>query len=285
MSAEIDGIVVEHVERLPMWAVYLDGYAYHAKEPNMRFQSDKDKRDGIRASQSHLLYSWTLTWNDMQLFEKGEDDSLGMNNVTRLMEFLKRPLVGNMTETALGCIMDAEGFMSHGGALYHGEISVDESAYDTLTEDSSDEEVAKALAGSVTYDWHLQPASLSIDEDEWIGFWRRYNLLQFFPQDNGKDGADVVPAEETVIDRSEIKMYYPGLEDIVDQLLDNGIRFSYDGEVDLLNEEGIVVATAELLLHDQRVAINPLPESTEVFHSLGYSTMTSDEFNVASIIK
>ncbi len=284
MSAEFDGVAMEHVEKLPMWAIYLDGYAYHAKEPNIRFEGDKEKRDGIRASQSHLLYSWTLTWKDMQLFEQGKEDTLGMNNVMRLVEFLKRPFAGYMRETALGCIIDTEGFMTYGGELYQGEISVDESAYESLTDESTDEEVAKALEKSVSYDWHLQPISLSIDEDEWIGFWRRYNLLQFFPQDNSTDGEETTHAKEIAIDRDEIKMYYPELEEIVDQLLDNGINFSHEGDVDLLNEEGIVIATAGLLLPEQKIAIDPLPESIEVFQNHGYTTMTSDEFNIASII-
>ncbi len=283
MSAEIDGVAVDHVEKMPMWAIYLDGYAYHAKAPNIRFLSDKDKRDGIRASQSHLLYSWTLTWKDMQLFEQGMDDSLGMNSVTRLVEFLKRPLAGYMKETALGCIIEADGFMNYGGELYHGEISVDDSAYDSLTDESTDDEVEAALAGAVTYDWHLQPISLSIDEDEWIGFWRRYNLLQFFTNEQIVGDTEVVHTEEIIIDRDEIKMYYPGLEGIVDQLLDNSIGFSYEGDVDLLNDEGVVIATAGLLLTDKKIAIDPLPESVVVFESLGYTIMTAEEFNIELI--
>lgn len=284
MAAVIDGKMVEYVEKMPMWAVYLDGYAFHAKAPNIRFLSDKEKRDGIRASSSHLLYSWTLTWKDIQLFEQGIEDSLGMNNVTRLFEFLKRPLAGYMKETALGCILDNDGFMDHGGKLYDGKISVDETGYDCLTDNSSDEEIEKTLTGAVTYDWHLQPISLSIDEDEWIGFWRRYNLLQFFPQSPIIGNSDIVHAEEITIDRDEIKMYYPGLENIIDELLDNHVSFSYEGDVDLLNDEGIVIATAGLLLPSKKIAIDPLPESIEVFHNQGYTTISSEEFNIESII-
>ncbi len=274
---------VEHVDELPKWAVYLDGYAFHAKAPNIRFQGDKEKRDSIRASQIQLFYTWTLTWKDMQLFEQGKDDALGMNNFTRLIELLKRPLTGYMRETALGCIMDAEGFMAHGGGLYQGELSVDESGYDTLTEASTDEEVAEALAGAVKYDWHLQPivATSSIDEEEWIGFWRRYNLLQFFPQDDSTEETNALPTEEPAIDRDEVKKLYPEMEDIVDQLLDNGISFSLEGDTEIQDENGLVIAEARMLLRDQKIAIDPQSaKSVEVFHSLGYRTMTSEEFDV-----
>lgn len=72
-----------------MWAIFLDGYSYHAKAPNIRFYGDIEKRDGILASTTHNLYSWTMTWEDIQLFESGQDDSLGLNSVTRLIELLK----------------------------------------------------------------------------------------------------------------------------------------------------------------------------------------------------
>ncbi|MCF0158741.1 MAG: DUF1998 domain-containing protein, partial [Veillonella sp.] len=170
MSATIDGIVVERTENLPMWAVFLDGYAYHAKYPNMRFYGDKEKRDGIRDSRTHKLYSWTLTWDDIQLFEREGEDSLGLNSVTRLIELLKNPQVGYITERAFGCILDADNYMGFGGALYQGEITVDDSRYDVLTEDSSDAEVADTLSKAIRYDWHLQNISSEIDKEEWVGF-------------------------------------------------------------------------------------------------------------------
>jgi DEAD/DEAH box helicase domain-containing protein len=38
---------------------------------------------------------------DIQLFESGQDDSLGLNSVTRLIELLKNPQQGHITETHL----------------------------------------------------------------------------------------------------------------------------------------------------------------------------------------
>lgn len=72
-----------------MWAIFLDGYTYHAQAPNMRFYGDKEKRDGIRDSKTHRIFSWTMTWEDIQLFENDKEDSLGLNSITRLIEFLK----------------------------------------------------------------------------------------------------------------------------------------------------------------------------------------------------
>ena len=180
MSATINGIPINKVDKLPMWAIFLDGYAFHAQAPNMRFYGDKEKRDGIRDSLTHRLYSWTLTWDDILLFENEKDDLLELNSVTRLVEFLKNPQPGYIKELAFSCISNAENFMGYGGALYQGEVTIDDSCYDVLTDQSTDEEVADALDKAIQYDWHLQHIHMNIDKEEWVGFWRRYNLLQFF---------------------------------------------------------------------------------------------------------
>ena len=283
MSAKIKGQDIAQPEKMPMWAIFLDGYSYHAKAPNIRFYGDIEKRDGIRASTTHNLYSWTMTWEDIQLFESGQDDSLGLNSVTRLIELLKNPLPGHITETAFGCIADADEFMAHGGFLYNGSITIDDSCYDLLTDNSTDEEVAAVLQNGIHYEWNLQFHLLSIDNEEWTGFWRRYNLLQFFPNKTNV----VVSTTSTVetVDRDEVKMYYPGLEDIIDQLLDHNISFSHEGDVDLTDDDGIVIASAQMILSELKIAIDPVDEqSSETFISYGYHVMAASDFNINNII-
>lgn len=280
MAATINGMNIERIDKLPMWSIFLDGYTFHAKAPNMRFYSDKAKRDGIHDSTTHKLYSWTLTWEDIQLFENEKEDSLGLNNMNRLIELLKNPQPGYITETAFGCIANNDNFMGMGGSLYQGEITIDDSCYDTLTDDSTDEEVATALDKAVRYDWHLQNNQYSLDKDEWTGFWRRYNLLQFF-----SNKQDIVEAETMDIDRDELKMFYPELEDIVDILIDNNIAFGYDGDTDLTDADGIVLASAGMLLRDKKVAINPSDEhSKAILETAGYKILYSQNFNINDII-
>ncbi|MCI7580928.1 MAG: DEAD/DEAH box helicase [Prevotella sp.] len=280
MAAKINGMNIERIDKLPMWSIFLDGYTFHAKAPNMRFYSDKAKRDGIHDSTTHKLYSWTLTWEDIQLFENEKEDSLGLNNMNRLIELLKNPQPGYITETAFGCIANTDNFMGMGGSLYQGEITIDDSCYDTLTDYSTDEEVATALDKAVRYDWHLQNNQYSLDKDEWTGFWRRYNLLQFF-----SNKQDIVEAETMDIDRDEIKMFYPELEDIVDMLIDNNIAFGYEGDTDLTDADGIVLASAGMLLRDKKVAINPSDEhSKAILETAGYKILYSLNFNINDII-
>ena len=280
MAAKINGMNIERIDKLPMWSIFLDGYTFHAKAPNMRFYSDKAKRDGIHDSTTHKLYSWTLTWEDIQLFENEKEDTLGLNNMNRLIELLKNPQPGYITETAFGCIANTDNFMGMGGSLYQGEITIDDSCYDTLTDDSTDEEVATALDKAIRYDWHLQNNQYSLDKDEWTGFWRRYNLLQFF-----SNKQDIVEAETMDIDRDEIKMFYPELEDIVDMLIDNNIAFGYEGDTDLTDADGIVLASAGMLLRDKKVAINPSDEhSKAILETAGYKILYSQNFNINDII-
>lgn len=280
MAATINGMNIERIDKQPMWSIFLDGYTFHAKAPNMRFYSDKAKRDGIHDSTTHKLYSWTLTWEDIQLFENEKEDTLGLNNMNRLIELLKNPQPGYITETAFGCIANTDNFMGMGGSLYQGEITIDDSCYDTLTDDSTDEEVATALDKAIRYDWHLQNNQYSLDKDEWTGFWRRYNLLQFF-----SNKKDIVEAETMAIDRDEIKMFYPELEDIVDMLIDNNIAFGYEGDTDLTDADGIVLASAGMLLRDKKVAINPSDEhSKAILETAGYKILYSQNFNINDII-
>lgn len=87
-------------------------------------------------------------------------------------------------------------------------------------------------------------------------------------------------ANETV-DRKNIKELYPGLESIVDLLLDNDIPFSHEGNVELTDDNGIVIAQAGLLLHDAKIAINPDSQASKAnFERAGYQTVLSGDFNI-----
>ena len=131
---------------------------------------------------------------------------------------------------------------------------------------------------AVQYNWRLQTNLQSIDKDDWVGFWRRYNLLQFF---SNSIETETISVEPEVIDREEVKMYYPGLEDIVDQLLDNNIKFGLDGDVDLTDTDGIVLASAGMLIKESKVAIDPIDEdSATILKQAGYTIINSNNFDI-----
>lgn len=94
------------------------------------------------------------------------------------------------------------------------------------------------------------------------------------------DKSDVLEAMK----RNEAKALYPGLESIVNLLLDNGIPFSMDGDVDLLDHNDVVIATAGMLLRDSKIAIDPVDEdSTVKFMAAGYTVVDSASFTLSMI--
>lgn len=86
---------------------------------------------------------------------------------------------------------------------------------------------------------------------------------------------------EEILSRNDIKALYPGMENIIEELLKNNIPFSHDGEVDLLDKDGIVMATAGMLLKEYKIAIDPDDDnSKQIFERAGYKVISSDEFSI-----
>jgi DEAD/DEAH box helicase domain-containing protein len=277
--AKIDGLEIEDLTRIPWWSVFLDGYKYHATDPNMRFYSDFEKREGIREAKPQRMFSWTLTWEDISLFDQEKEDEIGMNAVTRFAQLLSDPQMGAIKESCYWGIVDTESFFSS-NTLYSGSLKIKEGCEDRLTDNSSDEDVEKAFADGIEYELNIRRGMKSADKEEWVGFWRRYDLLQFFP---AEQKAATTGQEETEqgIDRDEIKMYYPGMEDIVDILLDHHVPFSREGMCELTDDDNTVIASAAMLIDSPKIAIDPTDENDrKVFEEKGYKVISQDEFNV-----
>lgn len=279
--ASINGQQMDDLINIPWWSVYLDGYQYHACEPNMRFYSDLEKREGIKQAKPQRMFSWTITWDDIQLFEAEHEDELGLNSVTRLGYLLMKPQLGSIKENCFWGIHDTPDFFSNGGTLYQGSISTDESCTKNLTDTSSDNEVEEAFSKAIKYDLQISQGLREVDKDEWISFWRRYNLIQFFGSslDNTQEDKDVPD-----VNRDEIKELYPGMEDIVDILIDNHVPFSYDGKFELTDENNVVIASAAMIIDNPKIAIDPASdEDKNAFEENGYRVIKQEEFNVDMI--
>ena len=279
--ARINGNEIEDLINIPWWSVYLDGYQYHACAPNMRFYSDWEKREGIKQAKPQRMFSWTLTWEDIQLFESEKDDELGFNSVTRLGQLLETPQLGSIKETCFWCINDMPNFLPSGGSLYSGSISLDASCANDLTDTSTDEDVEKAYSGAIKYDLQLQRGLSELDKEEWVAFWRRYNLIQFF---SGSLESSQEEAAAAPVNREEVKELYPGMEDIVDILIDNNIPFSYDGVFELTDENNDVIASAAMIIDNPKIAIDPFSDEDRImFEQKGYKVIKQEEFNIELI--
>lgn len=79
----------------------------------------------------------------------------------------------------------------------------------------------------------------------------------------------------------ELKAIYPGLENIVEQLYDAGIPFDEEGNIDLTDNDGDVIASASMLFKDKKIAIDPLDKESEIeFNKRGYRVINSTDFNI-----
>ena len=279
--ARINGVETEDMMIIPWWSVYLDGYKYHACEPNMRFYSDWEKREGIKTAKPQQMFSWTITWEDIQLFESEKEDELGLNSVTRFGQLLENPQLGAIKETCFWCINDVPGFFSNNLSLYEGSLTIDENCSESLTDSSTDEEVERAFNKGISYKLHIHKGLMELDKEEWVSFWRRYNLIQFFSGSLESMQEEVTTAP---VNRDEIKELYPGMEDIVDMLIDNNIPFSYDGIFELTDENNDVIASAAMIIDNPKIAIDPSSdENKAIFEQKGYKVITQEEFNVELI--
>ena len=81
--------------------------------------------------------------------------------------------------------------------------------------------------------------------------------------------------------RDNIKQLYPGLENIIDLLMDNQIPIDEEGNVALTDEDDVVIAEARMLFMDKKIAIDPLDkESENVFITNGFKIVRSEEFDI-----
>jgi len=83
---EVNGTTVSDLYAIPRIAVYLDGYQFHASKEHNRFATDFQKRNAITGSNNH--FSWTLTWDDIEIF----DVELNNSEVIEKHDFLDQRL-------------------------------------------------------------------------------------------------------------------------------------------------------------------------------------------------
>ena len=141
--------------------------------------------------------------------------------------------------------------------------------------------IEKLYNNAIKYDLQLQKGLSELDKEEWVAFWRRYNLIQFFSGslEDSQEEVDVVP-----MNREEVKALYPGMEDIVDILIDNNIPFSYDGVFELTDENNDVIASAAMIIDNPKIAIDPSSDADKaMFEQKGYKVIKQEDFNVELI--
>lgn len=96
------------------------------------------------------------------------------------------------------------------------------------------------------------------------------------------DVNEIITHTQTALNNNlSIEDLYPGYENIAKLLISNGYELDLDGDVELTDENGYVVASAGVLLKDRKIAIDPSDtKSEQVFKAKGYLTVTSENFSI-----
>ena len=133
---------------------------------------------------------------------------------------------------------------------------------------------------SVRYSWKMIEGLPVIEKTDWEDFWRLYDMLQFFDTRVVDDGQ--MSAESL----DDILIYYPGLEDIVRQLVERNIPFSHEGGFAVQDEDGMILAEADLGFDDSKIVINPFSDDDRIwFEANGYTVVSPEDFNVELLIQ
>lgn len=225
-ARELNGENLETADILPI-AIFLDGYTYHGKAAGSReprFFDDYKKRDAIHRSRKYL--SWTLSWDDLDLFDNQASDSVFIpateriafiwdrtelknyiNNFERFLyvicgigtgdHFLQHILVyfiawseGNKygnTDEYLGFAADAVA-STNGAGFFKCKAGI-ETAWCKLR---------IGIQDTLKYGVKLSPVVADLDKDTWNHFWRLYNLLNlsseldsYYPGESEEDEAEI----------------------------------------------------------------------------------------------
>ena len=139
-------------------------------------------------------------------------------------------------------------------------------------------DVENNYGDSIRYDWKItNDNSQALDKGDWEDFWRRYNIIQFF---NNASSMPIVRQKPNI---EEIIILFPGLEDIVEQLVQNEIPFNTEGGFELI-ENDMIIAEAAIKIEGKNIVIDNFDEETiKLFAERGYQTISPETFNIDNI--
>ena len=308
-KAVIDGREITDIDKeMPQWAIYTDGFKYHATEECPRFYGDFKKREAIRNRKqtdetgNYRMITWTLTWDDLENYQKKNSEGYkadGLyipinarnkelqnklqdfsNNMERLLFFLQHPLISEITSDIkmylanymVGDVDDTmcavTNFIPTSSSIVSGLLKL------KITENGED------LIPS--YTWKMTSGLQRINKDDWMDFWRRYNILQFFECKNLEDiAAPLVP----IMDKQgnhvcdDFLDYYPEeYQPLVIKACDNGLEVSDGGDFNITDDDGATIGSAAFGIESKKIVVDPYSdEDRKGFIDNGYTVYSIDE--------
>ena len=292
-KAVIDGVELD-IHQLNQWSIYMDGYQYHASEEHNGFYNDFARREAIRNNGHHRpLFTWTLTWQDMDLNDNAgsiddlaeelrnaqmqtNDFGLLSNGFLRLMYLLEHPEPNEQLQSVYDMICTLlNTFDIESGAQFARTTFLMPSALTSGSVKINMEADEENLIEGVVYSFKLTEGLSSIPEDDWNKFWRRYNILQFFPEEQTDAVTPVLTPSVSVDDI--IDNFDPSLRGVLEQLLANGVEFDHDGG---FSPDGLADMEAILGFADKKIVLLPMEGCEQAFINAGYTIVAPEEFNI-----
>lgn len=288
------------VTEIPHIALYLDGYSFHGActEGHVRFFDDFKKRESIHRSGS--IISWTMTWEDISLFNEGKEDSLYIPSSERNGSFWgnknnRWKMFKNDYERFLRVIseMDDKRFdndtlmyllcWTRKGEAFSGfEDYLSFKHEETPTAPRLDAFVIPRVAHNTNwekvrigitptrdmkYGVCLAEVNADLDKDLWNHFWRLYNVLNL-----SKNEMFVPPVAAHPTLDDILEYVAPEYADIVTLLVNRGIMFDYENEFCLTGPSGEIIADADIGIESIKAVINPHGEEQK-FEDAGYTVL------------
>ena len=285
---------------IPHIALFLDGYAFHgsSSEGRIRFFDDFRKRESIH--RSGKVISWTMSWDDISLFNEDKEDSLYIpfpernsifwgnpnnrwktfkNDYDRFLRVISEmgdkrfdndTIMYLLSWTQRGAAFrDLEDYLSFNTDETPSVPGPDAFVLPRAARDTDWEEVRIGVtpASVVKYNIRLTEVHSDLDKTLWNHFWRLYNLLNL-----SKDDMYVPPVPAASILETILEYVAPEYADMVEILVNKGIEFDYENEFCLKGPSGEIIADADLGIESLKVVINPHGEEHK-FEEAGYTIL------------
>lgn len=316
----------DYQSQIPKIALYLDGYQFHASENHNVFERDLKIRKAIVAHND--FKTWTLTWNDLDLFQKElEGDKSGKDALSQIfttsyeLHYLKL-LSLIKTEAKVNYALPINNVSRICLQLLHPPIEENKKSWyfylasftnKLLDPSFNPSAINKLVAGTLTQDRYIQEnritnfdglvavnvhnfpflkwqawvniaqANISnyltlqslatIEKPDWEQFWNWFNLYQ---SDHFIDAIEenVEEMNSEQWENSLLEMYEEDWHPLLQKAIQAKLitEFTYETADSWLDEDGNILADAELVLTTAKIVVEPLSqESANIFTKGGFT--------------
>ena len=307
-KAVINGQEITDIDsRIPQWSVYTDGYRYHATEECHRFYGDFRKREAIRnriqsaETGNYKILTWTLTWDDLDNFQKKNTDDYHYdnlyipfkrrdenfpnkmqdisNNMERFLYLLRMPILDDIVSEFKMYLANYKTSIDEENMV----VNTDFVQHTSITEGKLVLKVTEEGDMVPDYEWNIVQGLQDVDKKDWMDFWRRYNILQLF--DNQESSETIYEQASPVSSQNNedadfesiIQYYDEKYKDLALLACQKGYVISDGGDFNI-SDEGVTIGSAAFGIESEKMVVDPYSdEDRKNFELHGYQILSIEE--------